>query len=224
MTPAQTPRAREFRLLDRVGLFALIWAAAQSIAVILPCIQILAYLLNGAAFGVYAGILYAVRGGVLNTVRASVVALLGVTHIAWLEPASKFAALATGPLNLPFSIDMYVATSGVLGVVITVLSWRWWMIIPPIISLGVILGVMWIGHNVFLSLWPLAVLSLGLCVSLVHVGLLISVWTDTYLHLRAKWPLYGCAHCGYDVRNLTSPMCPECGKHPTSADGGWTHD
>ena len=36
------------------------------------------------------------------------------------------------------------------------------------------------------------------------------------------WPVYAlhqCAHCGYDLRGLPEPRCPECGAPFVPADG-----
>ncbi len=50
----------------------------------------------------------------------------------------------------------------------------------------------------------------GLCLFAVSGLILCSV---VWAHVR-YWPVYGpgqCARCGYDLRGLPSPRCPECG-------------
>jgi len=116
-------------------------------------------------------------------------------------------------------LGMWIATAVILGTSVAVATLHWWTALLPLACWG--MSVM-LDH-----LFPSGLMNLlnfGLMTAAIHAGLLAALALDSYKYWRHRWPDWACAHCGYDVRNLTSPKCPECGNHPTSADGGWTHD
>jgi hypothetical protein len=54
--------------------------------------------------------------------------------------------------------------------------------------------------NIWIPLWPLAVVSAG-----------FAFW----LGVRRRVPSWRCARCGYDLTGAVSALCPECGQTRT---------
>lgn len=78
--------------------------------------------------------------------------------------------------------------------------------VPPIL-ISARLDV-WLVEKLFgEDAWPLFTLGLIFAGIVVFVGLVLAVQP------RSR-PTYACRSCGYDLRGLASPVCPECGVTP----------
>lgn len=218
MFPSGSQRETANRLMSYAAIAGSGWAAAQTLMMIIPYSAILSAVGNGLVFGAYAGIMYSVRGGALNICRCAVIAALGVTHIVWLFPLTDLITPYANAAGLDEWASMLCVTSIVLGLAITAISWRWWMILAPIASLAAAIGMLELQTPGVPSLWNL--LGTGAAIGMLHVGLLTSLVIDTLKEVNRRWPLLSCANCGYNLRNLPSPICPECGR---SSDRPPTH-
>lgn len=58
----------------------------------------------------------------------------------------------------------------------------------------------------FPAVWVLILPALG-----AAIGGVIGWWLGYLLFPPRPKPLLGCSHCGYDIRSITEPRCPECG-------------
>ena len=84
-----------------------------------------------------------------------------------------------------------------------------WVILGPPIFLLAIVFIYGGGRRID-GVFGLARLGIGILISVLYAAILFRV-TKSYWHLKQSKPGH-CIQCGYDLRLLTDPRCPECGR------------
>lgn len=139
--------------------------------------------------------------------RAVVLGFLGASHCIWVLPIGHVANNALQAFSPVPDVGMWVGTAVILGTGVAIATLRWWAALLPTVCLGMAV--------LLIRLWPSGLtnlLTFGLMTGATHAGLLATLAVDTHEFLKRRWPQWACAHCGYDLRDLVAPACPECGQ------------
>ncbi len=204
---AREPREREtaapeFRPGVLIGATATALVLLLVVAVTPPFAGLLALGSGFLAAAYGAGFLVALRRPG-RFAWAAIAAAIGGTHLLWTLPAAMLIAMAFAD-NLLISL-MCAATGVVYSLLLgmALRSVRAGAIVAAFGCVSCMVAVFAERHESLLgpSIW------------LLHAGNLVAL-TDAAvndLRLRAARALGHCASCGYDLRGLSTPVCPECG-------------
>ncbi len=102
---------------------------------------------------------------------------------------------------LPAEWELYLVT-----VLLVALLTRWW-----VATAGA--ALLCLGGSVLLTAWPMMPQGVYITAGVVWNGGLLGLLLWWAIRERRRWrPDRHCYACGYDVRTITTGLCPECGE------------
>ena len=170
-------------------------------------------MLNGVTAGLYAAVLYAVRGRSSDTIHAFTMMVVGSTHVIWcvaIASSVGFVLAALGTAKWPMEgAALWLVTGSVLGLVTGSCS-RSWVLLIGMHAAGVASGAIVATGGAF---WPGN--GIGVASAPLHIALATLLYRDTRrVFADQAASVTRCSQCGYDLVGLAKcSACPECGLH-----------